>query len=323
MRALKAVRQHFTSYQLKSGVFHFYRGEHGPAAEYLTRVLTEEADVAAADRRAALYYLVQTRIGAAEEYEDAGEFERAIEEYRSALAVMPTYPDVQYKLGLALRHVGRDDDAIEAFRRALGSNPAYVDALVALGFTLLEQERPDDARASFNQALEARTSAMSGRVRSAEQALASGRNEVARDIYLDAFQTEVGLFQQALRRGLDCLRAEKWDDAIEELQVAAGLCPRFADVHNYLGVALAESGRQDDAVEAFRASVDINPAYAAAWLNLAYTADALGDEELAREALEPVLGREPDNDPARRLAEQLESAREPGTRKVRPVQDEA
>ncbi len=323
MRALKAVRQHFANYQLKSGVFHFYRGEHGPAAEYLTRVLTEETDVAAADRRAALYYLVQTRIGAAEQFEDDGDFTRAIEEYRSALAVMPTYPDVQYKLGLALRHVGRDQDAIEAFQRALQSNPSYVDALVALGFTFLEQDRPADARASFDGALEARKRSMTARIRSAEAELAAGRTDVARDVYLDAFQTEVGLFQQALRRGLDCLRAEKWDDAIEELQIAAGLCPRFADVHNYLGVALAESGRMEDAVDAFRASVQINPAYAAAWLNLAYTGEAIGDLDLAREALDPVLAREPDNGPAQHLRSELAAARDRASRRTRAVPDEA
>ncbi len=322
MRALKTVMQHFSNYQLKSGVFHFYRGEHGPAAEYLTRVLTEEADVSAADRRAALYYLVQARIGAAAEFEAAEELDRAIEEYRQALDVMPTYPDVQFKLGLTLLRQGRCEEAIEQFGRALEANPLYTDALVELGFTLLEAGRTKEAQTALRKALTARTETLRRKVGSAESALADGELQTAREMYQDAFRADIDAFQHVFKRGLDRLRAEKWEDATLDLARAAELCPRFADVHNYLGVSLAESGQHEEAIDSFRRSVSINSAYVAAWLNLAFTAERLGDHVLAREALEPVLIREPDNGPARHLAERLRSGAAAGKSRPRAAQED-
>lgn len=323
MRALKTVMQHFSNYKLKSGVFHFYRGEHGPAAEYLTRVLTEEEDVSAADRRAALYYLVQARIGAAAEFEAAAELERAIEEYRLALDVMPTYPDVQFKLGQALLAMGRHEDAIEHFSLALKGNPLYVEVLVELGFTLIDLGRMDEAQAFLRKALTARTETLRRKVSSAEAALEGANVRTAREMYQDAFRADIDAFQRAFKRGLDLLRAEKWEDAATDLALAAELCPRFADVHNYLGVSLAESGRNEESIEAFRRSVEINSAYVAAWLNLAYTAEGLGDQVLAREALEPVLIREPDNGPAQHLAERLRSGAAASGRRPRAVQEDS
>ncbi len=307
MRALKAVRQQLRSYNLKSGVFHFYRGEHGPAAEYLTRALTEEDDrLSSADRRSALYYLVQTRIGAATRFEQGGEIERAIAEYQVALEVMPGYPDVHMRLGNTLVNARRCEEAVEQYRRAVEINPNYVAAHVQLGFTLLELERANEASESFRAARAAQEAICAKKVAEAEAAIASGATETARDIYQDAFYEDRTRFQGLLRDGLAQLKAEKWEDAAEVLHEATLLCPRYADVRNYLGVALAEQGETADAIDAFERSVEINGSYLVGWLNLAYVSHEHGDLKRARHALDQVLAREPDNAPALHLAEVLE-----------------
>ncbi|MDQ7088031.1 MAG: tetratricopeptide repeat protein [Acidobacteriota bacterium] len=309
MRALKAVRQHLKSYHLKSGVFHFYRGEHGPAADFLTRALNEDGDrLSAADRRAALYYLVQTRIGAAFHHETRGDMDRAIAEYRSALEVMPRYPDVHLRLGDALARTGRHDEAIEHYEQAIEVNPLYVHARVRLGFAHLEKGDFEAARQAFREADQARRARAEQSLKSAEEALGRGQPEEAAAIYNDVFQENLARFKQELEEGLNHLRMERWEDAVTHLETAAELCPRYADVHNYLGVALAEQGRHKPAVQAFLASVKINPEYLVAWLNLAFVAFELGDEKLARQALGEVLDREADNAPAQYLLAQLGGA---------------
>lgn len=307
MRVLKEVRQYLRNYHLKSGVFHFYRGEHGPAAEFLTRTLTEDADLSAADRRAAIYYLVHTRIGAAAEHEAKGEIERAIEQYNLALDVMPGYPDVEMRLADAFVRLGQPDAAIEHYRAALEANSLYVEARLKLAFILLEEHRTEEASHEFRAAHADRGEILQRRFNLAEDALRSGQLEDARELYQDAFREDSGQFRIQLDAGLQFLRTEKWDDAVRELRLAAALCPRFADVHNYLGVALAEGGQRDAACEAFRRSVEINAGYLVAWLNLAYVAFSLEDFEQARLCLQEVLEREPDNSPALHLAEQLTS----------------
>ncbi|MFN7965465.1 MAG: tetratricopeptide repeat protein [Acidobacteriota bacterium] len=308
MRVLKEVRQHLKNYHLKSGVFHFYRGEHGPAAEFLTRTLTEDSDLSAADRRAAIYYLVHTRIGAAVEFEAKGEIDRAIEQYRLALDVMPGYPDVELKLADAYAQQGQADAAIEHYRAALESNPVYVDARLRLAYMLLSEGRLEESRREFRTAHADRIQIQENRVLAAEEALVKGQTGEARELYQDVFREDYGQFRSHLEAGLALLRTEKWDDAVRELSEAARVCPRFADVQNYLGVALAEGTEREAACDAFRRSVEINPGYLVAWLNLAYVCFSLDDVEQARLCLQEVLEREPDNSPALHLAEQLSAA---------------
>ena len=304
MRSLKAVREHFRTYHLKAGIFHFYRGEHGPAVDFFTKALDHD-ELHPADRRAALYYLVQTRIGAAERFESKGEPDRAIDEYRKALEVIPSYPDVQLRLGRALRRRGRREEAVHHIHQALELNEGYVGAWVELGLARLDANRIEEAKEAFRSAQRARESRAWIDLDKAEQSIDEGCLDDARDIYRHLFQQDLSSFQELFREALKFLRAERWEEAAVKLEEASRLCPRFADVQNYLGVALAEQRRFDEALVAMRRSVSINPDYLVAWLNLAFVAHACERRDEARAALERVLQREPDNAPALHLQETL------------------
>jgi superkiller protein 3 len=304
MRSLKAVREHFGTYHLKAGIFHFYRGEHGPAVAFFAKAL-EHDDLNPAERRAALYYLVQTRIGAAERFESKHDLDRAIDEYRKAIEVIPSYPDVQLRLGRALRRRGHREQAIEHIERALELNGQYVYAWVELGRTRLEAGENEAAKEAFRAGQRAREHKAWNDLSEAEQAIDSGAVDDAKDIYLHVFQQDLSSFQDLFRKALKALRAERWEEAADTLEEASNLCPRFADVQNYLGVALAEQRRFGEALLALRRSVSINPDYLVAWLNLAYVAHACERPEEAQAALERVLADEPDNAPARHLKQTL------------------
>ncbi len=304
MRVLKDVRQYLDNYHLKAGIFHFYRGEYGPAAEFFTRAL-EENELSAADRRATEYYLVQTRIGAARDHIDKEDPERAIGEYESAIRTMPGYADVHVKLASALAGVGRREDAIKHYREALAINSEYARAWKELGHILLDLSRSDEARAAFRSAVEAQRAKTDRSCARAETALQAGRFDEARDLYMDLFHENVEEFRGRFEHALLLLRQEKWEDASLELNTCIELCPRFADVHNYLGVALAEQELLAEACVAFEKSVELNADYIVAWLNLAYARFALGETPAASDALREVLRREPDNAPALHLESTL------------------
>lgn len=311
MRALKSVRQHYRSYDLKSGVFHFYRGEHQPAALYFSRALEEadagEGEIAAADRRAAEYYLVQTRIAAASEFEREGELERALEQYRVALDVMPDYADVHFQLGKALHRMQRYEEAVQSLEQAIRINPRFTEGQVLLGFSQIRLGQRELAAQAFRAARDAQVEQLDRALGSAEQLLLSSQHEqAALEAYRDAFREDLEQFQRAFECGLIALRAEDWDSAAEQMGLCARLRPKFADVHNYLGVALAEGGQPEAAMASFHNAVEINRAYLTAWLNLAYTAYDLGEMAVARRALAAALAQEPDNPPAINLQRQLQ-----------------
>ena len=221
---------------------------------------------------------------------------------------MPRYPDVHVRLGNVLAGTGRVAEAIKHYDEALEINPLYVQARVSLGFAHLRTGDHAAAHAAFLEAQDARETLSRRKLDEATAALSRGERDVARDLYKDAFHEDLSFFEQLFSRGMTHLRNEAWEDAVDVLGQAADLCPRFADVHNYLGVALAEQEHLDAAIRAFKASVAINREYIVAWLNMAYVAWQLENEELARRSLEEVLSREPDNAPAQHLQEQLDAA---------------
>jgi lipoprotein NlpI len=95
--------------------------------------------------------------------------------------------------------------------------------------------------------------------------------------------------------------------AVEALRQAVQFRSDFADVHNYLGVACAEMQDWPGAVEAFRRALDVNGDYVVARLNLAFALAEAGRDEEALEELRLVIRQEPDNQPALTRLEELQA----------------
>lgn len=72
-------------------------------------------------------------------YYGLGLMDEAIEEYRKALTLSPTFADIITQLGIALRDKGRFDEAIQEFNRAKERNPKFIPARLQLGITYYSQ----------------------------------------------------------------------------------------------------------------------------------------------------------------------------------------
>src|SRR5262245_47275302 len=126
MRFLKSIRNLLGNYQLKSGIYHYDRGESQQAIDYLTKAL-QAPDSTEPDRRMALYYLTQAYIGLAERCEGANEMEKAVEAYQQALTITPEYPDLHFRLGALCARFGLTLEAMQSFRRAADLHPEYLE----------------------------------------------------------------------------------------------------------------------------------------------------------------------------------------------------
>src|SRR5438093_8976227 len=119
----------------------------------------------------------------------------------------------EMNVGTALQTEHRIDDAIAYYRRAISTQPDYAPAYNNLGTALREQMRIDEAVASYQQALELQPEFATAHFNLANVLIEQGNPAAAPDH-----------FERAPRQD-----------------------PRSADVHSNLGIALALTGRIDEA----------------------------------------------------------------------------
>ena len=206
---------------------------------------------------------------------DAGRFDEAIEQFRTASRLSPGYSDPHLNLGNVLTRLGRDAEAVSEYRLALPGNPSNANVLYNLGRALRKAGDEAGATEAFNRALAGRSESSvvwydlgdafmeEGHP---DKALAAfGRALALRPDYPDALLNHAGLLAQSGQGG----------EAIREFQRLVILEPDAPDVHNDLGTLLAQSGDLAGATREFREAVRLKPDYAEARRNLE-RAEALG-----------------------------------------------
>ncbi len=84
---------------------------------------------------------------------DRGEFAQAAEQFRTALARNPGFPEAHYNLGRAYAAQGRLNDAIRYFSTALQLDPRFTAASLNIGNAALELGQLETAAAAFSHTL--------------------------------------------------------------------------------------------------------------------------------------------------------------------------
>lgn len=184
-------------------------------------------------------------------FDQEGNVDRAIEEYRAALDTGVRDPRVHLNLGNALARTGRIDEARSQYQEVLRIAPDY-EATVRtnLGVIAAQQESWTEAIRQFKEALSLDPAQPNALVGMGPACLAAGRIDEAIVAFRRALSFGAGP-EPALRRSLAMayLEAGLTEDARREAQAALRLAP--ADVANVLAAAhvAAALGRRDEAEE--------------------------------------------------------------------------
>jgi CHAT domain-containing protein/tetratricopeptide (TPR) repeat protein len=189
-----------------------------------------------------------------------GKHEEAIAAYELAIEINPTLGTTHNNLGNSLRSLERLEEAAEAYRRAIELTPTLVVAYNNLGFVLTELGRPEEAREVYDRvnAIDPRLIAL----RDPESATAEDynilgrvlRSQNRREEAIAAYTRAIALDDQFAaaynNRGVAYAELGQIDSAIEDYQVATLLDPTPTQYVN-LGNALRAEGRLDEAIDAY------------------------------------------------------------------------
>jgi len=315
MRLLKEIRNLLGNYHVKSGIYHYYRDEYQPAVDFFTKALREDPPLCASDRRTALHYLTQTFVAQAQRFLEQDDLASAVRAYERAAQTSPNYPDIRYRLGRALERMGRTDASANQYEEAARARPDYVEAHVALGFVRLERNEHEASAAAFRRALDLRIGRLEAPFAMGLKKLESDRPADAEDYFREVFLGEPRRFDALFRAAMAHLKDEEYEKSLQELDAAREIHPRFPDLPNYRGIALAELDRLAEAVESFREATRLSPHYDVPRLNLAFTLSLMGEYRAAEKELELVLDSDPDQPAALAKLEELRQGPRPERRK--------
>jgi tetratricopeptide (TPR) repeat protein len=200
-----------------------------------------------------------------------GRFDEAIAQIETALRINPQYADARDNLGTALTRVGRIDDAIAQYREAIRLRPGFAEAHNNLGTALARAGRLDEAVVEFKETIRIKPDAAVTFVNLAD----AERRQQRPDDAIASLQTAIGL-QPALafaHYSLGNLLHDKGqvDAAIRAYLKALEHEPEATAyaIYNDLGVALAQSGRRQEAIAAFDRALKIKPDFEDARANRA------------------------------------------------------
>ena len=86
-------------------------------------------------------------------YRSIGLYKHAVDEYKKALELNPTYADIRTKMGIALREEGKLDESVKEFKKVVKEDPKYILAKIQLGITYYSLAKPNDAKQEWQAVL--------------------------------------------------------------------------------------------------------------------------------------------------------------------------
>ncbi len=86
-------------------------------------------------------------------YRGVGKYEEAIDEYRKALKICPTFVDIQTKLGISYRENNQKVLSAKELEQAVKEDPSFKHAQIQLGVTYYSMGQRDKAAGAWKEVL--------------------------------------------------------------------------------------------------------------------------------------------------------------------------
>jgi predicted Zn finger-like uncharacterized protein len=177
-------------------------------------------------------------------FEDSGDVEKAIEQFKGALAKAPEDPDLQLRVGSAYVAIGRPDDALPMLRKVLQKRPNSAEAQHYIGRALMLKSRSDqvDALRYLKKAVDLDPNRAEFHVYLAWAAndaqpaqLELARDEIDKALALDKMNGEAYWQKGVLERMEGAI-----DDAVRDEKHALALRPSRYEAHATLAECLED-----------------------------------------------------------------------------------
>ena len=219
-------------------------------------------------------------------WEQAGVYRDDISLYTHIVSLNPEVPFIHRNLARELNAAGRPAEGLAASRIAVELNPGYARAHITLGISLLALDRCDEAAKSLQRALALDPGDKYARYNMARTRRCQGRFVEAIEWYRKSLDADPEYAAAHAGMGRALFRLGRYEQAAESLARAMSLRPDTpTSVFQLLADALRAQQRYEEAIERYRAVLQIDPGYAPAHAGIGYALLEMRRYEEAVESL--------------------------------------
>jgi len=195
------------------------------------------------------------------------------------------------RAGMANERTGNYPAAVKAYERGLAVEPDNVELLNSLGFALFQQGKSKEAVVALEKALAVDPKHWKSHNNLALAAIDVGELELAEAHYRESLAIKP---QPAIYNDLGFVLERQGlnEEAAEAYRKAVKLDPESVSANYNLGSSLARSGKFTEAESHLRAAIETDPKHAAAHQALAQVLESLGRTDEARRETEAAKALE-------------------------------
>jgi len=226
--------------------------------------------------------------------EDMGQVAAAMDNYRMAIQLRPTYAKPLNNIGKILADEGHLDGAIDYYSRALHLDPEHVATLNNLGAALAEKRQFTDAMAMYEKALRLDPNFVYARYNLGIALETQGRWEEALAQYAEVLRVKPDYWQAHNNLGSLLMLHGRLNEAIDHFTESLRLNANQPNIDFNLGNTLAMQQKYEEAVLHFTECLKLSPDYAPAHKNLGMALLRLGRREEAINHLNEAVRLKPD-----------------------------
>lgn len=203
-------------------------------------------------------------VGAAEIYQQQGQFGEAEARYRRATELEPANFDAQFGHGLVLQFLNRITESVRAYLRALSLRPDDFDANLNVATAYMQLDEPRQARPYAERAVRLDPEDGNARVNLGAVYGALGLHDAAVVEYQQAAEL-IQLGPELLLNLADSLgKTGRYPEMASTLSQLVRIEPS-AVAFERLGTALFKLKNYDEALNAFREATALDPSHYPAW----------------------------------------------------------
>ena len=197
-------------------------------------------------------WMAHHNLGASELNAPTGRLDEAIGHLHAALRLNPRYADAHNSLGVAMKQKGQLDEAARHYEEAIRLRPEFAAAHNNLGAVRYLQDKLDQAEAHYRKALELNARYPDAQRNLGLVLARSGRTAEALDHFRKSVELDPESAEAHANLGSLLFRLKLHQEGIPHLQQAIRLNPNHAAAHYELANALQAANRLAEAIAAYQ-----------------------------------------------------------------------